>query len=721
MYYTPPATRTQNQESPIKQNAKPNNENRNRGFDVKTLWLKLRKAGTQHRMVDLFYLLFCILSPLYLEFTVKAVNRTVFNARIFFYITLFTASFGIFTYLICRLFPKRRTRLIVTALITAAETLLFGTEMMLYQTFFHHYQGLGMIFDQAGDVATGFANETVGSITANIFKILLLFLPLAVLFVFSRAIVRSARPKGLFKKGSFAAMFLCFFLATALVYTDNDGIPSDKDYYTSSYTTTDAMSRFGILSGARLELKYALFGSPAKDITNILEDDLTMPDEPVAEEPDVPVEYGLNALEIDFAARAAASSGDIKELDEYFAAQTPSKKNEYTGMFEGKNCIFITAESFTPYFVSPETTPTLYKMMTEGFVFNEYYQPAWGVSTSDGEYSGLTGLVPLGGINSMKRSQNNNMYTTLGNSFSRLGYFTEAYHANSHTFYDRDKTHPNLGYGKFIGYGNGIEAKDEIPNVDEHPGVNKHWPQSDIEAIDTIVPWFVDKQPFHVYYMSVSGHPLYTFKGNYISYKNYDLVANLPYSDEVKAYIACNLEFEYAMASLMRQLEEAGIADDTVIVINPDHYPYGLDKGFEGNTKDYFSELVGHEIDTNFERHKNALIIYCSDMEEPIVVDEPCYSLDILPTLSNLFGFEFDSRLYTGRDVMSDAVPLVLFRNYSWITDKGRYNSQTREFIPNEGVTVDDDYVSQVSKVVRGKIYVAGQILETDYFDSLFG
>ena len=108
-------------------------------------------------------------------------------------------------------------------------------------------------------------------------------------------------------------------------------------------------------------------------------------------------------------------------------------------------------------------------------------------------------------------------------------------------------------------------------------------------------------------------------------------------------------------------------------------------------------------------------------MEEPIVVDEPCYSLDILPTLSNLFGFEFDSRLYTGRDVMSDAVPLVIFRNYSWITDKGSYNSQTREFIPNEGVTVADDYVSQVSKVVRSKVYVAGQILETDYFDSIFG
>ncbi len=714
MYYSPKATPPVPEKQDIIPQQKQNTERNAPQFDIKKLWLSLRRAGTGRRVGDLFYLIYCILTPLYMELAVKAVNRTVFNARIFFYILFFSAAWGIFTYLICRLFPKRRTRLAVTALITALEVVLFATEMILYQTFFHHYQGLGMIFDQAGDVATGFGAETAGSIAAYIFEVLLLALPLALLFIFSRAIVRSARPKSSFKRICMAAMFCCFFIATALVYTASDGIPSDKDYYTSSYTTTDAMSRFGILSGARLEIKYTLFGnSSAKQI---IDNNVSMPDEPADDLPDLPTEYGENSLGIDFAARAeAATDPAIKELDEYFAAQTPSKQNEYTGMFEGKNCIFITAESFTPYFVSPEMTPTLYMMMNEGFVFNNYYQPAWGVSTSDGEYSGLTGLVPLGGINSMKESQNNNMYTTLGNSFSRLGYFTEAYHANSHTFYDRDKTHPNLGYGKFIGYGNGIEG------TDEHPGVADHWPQSDIEAIDTIVPWFVDKQPFHVYYMSVSGHPLYTFKGNYISYKNKELVANLPYSDEVKAYIACNLEFEYAMESLMRQLEEAGIADDTVIVINPDHYPYGLDKGFEGNAEDYFSELVGHTIDTNFERHKNSLIIYCSDMKEPIIVDEPCYSLDILPTLSNLFGFEFDSRLYTGRDVMSDAVPLVIFRNYSWITDKGSYNSQTREFIPNEGVTVADDYVSQVSKVVRSKVYVAGQILETDYFDSIFG
>lgn len=712
MYYSP-STKTMPKEpapggAPKK---KPDKKTKKIRLDILRLWRYIRSLGRTRRNGDLFYLLFCILTPLYMEFTVKIVNKTTFSVRIFFYVLLFSASWGIFTYLICRLFPKRNTRFGMTLIITAIETVLFSTEMILYQTFFKQYQGLGMIFDQAGDVATGFGTDTANSIAAYIFEVILLSLPIVVLLVFSRTIVRSARPKAPFRAVCLVSMLCCFGLATLLVYTDTDGMPSDRDYYTSSYTVTDAMKRFGILAGVRLDIKYTLFGNPAAKPSDLNDSNILMPEEPIGDTPDEPVKYAPNTLDIDFASRAASDTDEaIKELDEYFSSQTPSMKNEYTGMFEGKNCIFITAESFTPYFISPELTPTLYKMMTEGFVFNNYYQPAWGVSTSDGEYSGLMGLVPKGGINSMKRSQTNNLYTTLGNSFTRLGYYTAAYHANDYTYYDRDKTHMNLGYSTFIGYGNGIEV-----------GVEKHWPQSDLEAMQTVIPWFIDKQPFHIYYMSVSGHPLYSFKGNYIAYKNKDLVADLPYSEPVKAYIACNLELEYAVTYLTEQLKAAGIADDTVIVINPDHYPYGLEEGFEGNTSDYISELAGHTVDSNFERHKNTLIIYCSDMKEPVVVDEPCYSLDILPTLSNLFGFEFDSRLYTGRDVMSDAVPLVLFRNYSWITDKGSYNSQTKEFIPNEGVTVDEDYVSQVSKAVRGKVYVAAQILETDYFNSLFG
>ncbi|MBQ7161790.1 MAG: sulfatase-like hydrolase/transferase [Clostridia bacterium] len=700
-----------------------------------------KKSGSFRSELPL--LLYCVIVPLFMEFLVKIVNKTAFSGRIFLYITLFTVSGGLLVYLICRLFPKRAARFGVLIAITTAEILIFATEMILYNTFFKQYQGVNMILDNAGDVAgNGFGGDVIKSVFAYLFQIILLFVPVILLVVFNRRIVKSARPVKGFRSVVAIVMLLTYLLSLILVYTETEGDPSDKDYYTASYTVTDSMERFGILSGLRLDIKYAIFGKPEHEMETIdvnpVKPDTKKPDDTKKaddtdpantgddtgggtetdkpKEPE-PVNYTPNQLDIDFAARAASSSGKVKELDEYFASQTPSMKNKYTGLFKGKNCIFITAESFTPYFVSEEMTPALYKMLHNGFVFTNYYQPAWGVSTSDGEYSGLTGLVPESGTNSMKRTKKNNLYTSLGNTFSRLGYFTEAYHAHSYTYYDRNETHENFGYQRFVAWGNGIEVG--APNA--NPGVTKTWPESDLEAMQTVIPWFIDKQPFHIYYMSVSGHPLYSFTGNRMSSKNKDLVADLPYSDSVKAYFAANYEFEFAMEYLLDELNKAGILEDTVIVINADHYPYGLDEGFEGNEKDYFSEMVGHKIDTNFERHKNGLVIYCASMKEPVVIDDPCYSLDILPTLSNLFGFEFDSRLYTGRDVLSDASPLVLFRNYSWITDKGMYNASTKTFTPNDGVTVDDDYVKQISSIVKNKVYVAKQILETNYYDKLFG
>ena len=122
--------------------------------------------------------------------------------------------------------------------------------------------------------------------------------------------------------------------------------------------------------------------------------------------------------------------------------------------------------------------------------------------------------------------------------------------------------------------------------------------------------------------------------------------------------------------SFADDLEKAGKLDDTVIVLSPDHYPYGL------SDNDY-NELAGKTLDTNFERYHNTLIIYNSAMDENVVVDKPCSDIDVLPTLLNLFGIDYDSRLLMGKDILSNSSPLVVFQNYSWITDKGTITTAT--------------------------------------------
>ena len=168
---------------------------------------------------------------------------------------------------------------------------------------------------------------------------------------------------------------------------------------------------------------------------------------------------------------------------------------------------------------------------------------------------------------------------------------------------------------------------------------------------DVTVPKYIDHQPFNIYYMTVSGHCLYSQTENAMTRKNWDKVQNVNHSDTVKGYLAANLELEYAMESLLRQLEEAGIADDTLIVLSTDHYPYGLEGGTTwGNKQDYVAELYGYDPKNHIERDHSALIMWSGCLEgKDIVIDTPTYSLDILPTISNLFGVEYDSRLLVGR------------------------------------------------------------------------
>jgi phosphoglycerol transferase MdoB-like AlkP superfamily enzyme len=369
-------------------------------------------------------------------------------------------------------------------------------------------------------------------------------------------------------------------------------------------------------------------------------------------------------------------------------------------MFEGKNLVLITAEGWSPYAVSEELTPTLYKMLHEGFVFERYYNPIWGASTTDGEYAACIGLVPKAGVWSFQESSSNYLPLCMGRQFSSLGYTTVAYHDHYFDYYRRDLSHPNMGY-TYKGLGSGLN-------------VTETWPESDLEMMKLSIDEYIGETPFLAYYMTVSGHLNYTFFGNAMSTLHRDVVEDLDLSDNAKAYLACNYELELALTELLNRLEEAGIADDTVICIAPDHYPYGL------STEEQ-NELAGHEVDETFELYESCLVLYSPSMEEPVVVTKPCSSLDIVPTLSNLFGLTYDSRLLVGQDVLSTASPLVLFNSRNWITDLGSYDVASRTFTPADGVTdIPDDYVAAINRKVNGKFTVSAQILETDYYRVLW-
>ena len=202
-----------------------------------------------------------------------------------------------------------------------------------------------------------------------------------------------------------------------------------------------------------------------------------------------------------------------------------------------------------------------------------------------------------------------------------------------------------------------------------------------------------------------------------MSSKNREVVKDLPYSSNVRAYLASQVEFDRAMAFLLEQLEIAGKLENTLIVISADHYPYGL-------TNDEISELVGEPVEENFELYRNAFIVYASGMT-PEVVDKPATSLDIIPTISNLLGLTYDSRLLMGRDLFSDAKPLAVFSNRSFISDVGKYDTTTGKFTPSiDAAHVDEEsllnYRKQISSQINALFYYSEKILEKNYYADVF-
>ena len=181
--------------------------------------------------------------------------------------------------------------------------------------------------------------------------------------------------------------------------------------------------------------------------------------------------------------------------------------------------------------------------------------------------------------------------------------------------------------------------------------------------------------------------------------------------------MAAQLELDRAVELLIKRLEEAGELENTVILISGDHYPYGL-------SLDEINELSDYERDDNFEKHRSRALIWNSQMEEPVKVERLGSSLDILPTMLNLFGIDYDSRLLMGCDLLSNNTePIVIYSNRSFITDYGRYSSISKEFEPSEKTKENfntNDYIDKTNSIVLNKFQISKMILENDFYRVLW-
>lgn len=659
---------------------------------------------------ELISVLYIPLTVIFLELAIRIkCNIDIFN--FFIPTVLFSVSFGLLLAVISLLFKKNVLRKIMASVFIFILCFYYTVEAFVNGNF-HTFMTVSSIIQGTGGVLTDFSDSFLKTITNGFTTIIAMFLPFivfVVLILWKFDFSVSAKKKK-------NVLTIVSFLAFSVLILTSLSVRSDKTMfgiYQKAYNFDNSVKSFGLITGTRLDFQYKIFGNPA-DNDFIIEEPVVSetPENDTDDEP--AVEYGYNTLDIDFDSIIADSADNsLTNIHKYISNLSGTKKNEYTGLFEGKNLILIAAESFSKELIDPNLTPTLYRLYTNGFTFTDYYQPTWGGSTSTGEFSIVSGLIPTSGVSSMLKLTSGNTDFTIGNKLIDEGYFSASYHNGTYTYYSRDITHTKLGYETFKAFGNGLEQVMD----------SRYWPASDLELFESTISDYIDKEPFSVYYMTVSGHGFYTGFDHAMAAKNRELVENLDYSTTVKSYIAANLELEHALSFLVEELEQAGIADDTVIVLTADHYPYALEKGESwGNSEDYLAELYGFVYSDNVGRDHNALIIWSGCLENElsdmaVTIDDPTYSPDILPTLCNLFGVPYDSRLLVGRDVFSDSEAIVIWPDYNWKTKLGYYNYTTRSFTPSsENVEIDDTYIEYINNIVKNRITYSKAVLNNDYF-----
>lgn len=392
----------------------------------------------------------------------------------------------------------------------------------------------------------------------------------------------------------------------------------------------------------------------------------------------------------------------LNNINNYLINNTITDYNDHTGMFEGKNLIVIMMESVNEIFINPDLYPNFYKMYSEGISFNNNYSPRNSCATGNNEFSAMTGLYSIQNNCTANIYRDNTYSTAIFNLFNNAGYKTSSMHDYTEYYYYRNTIHANMGSGRYYG------VQDlGIPYFNEY----KNW-ASDEDFMDVAMDITLSDttEPFMLWLTTVSSHQPYN-QSSVEGDKYLSITEGTDYPDDLRRYMSKLKTLDNALGILLDRLETAGILDDTVIVLFGDHYPYGL--------KDTtINQVLDYDLN-DYEREKTPLVIYNSEIE-PEVVDKYTSYVNLTPTIANLFGINYDPRLYMGSDVFDENYwNLVAFADGSWKNDLVYYNAATSEVKYYTDELVSYEEIRRINGIITAKMQMSSAIIQNNYYEYL--
>lgn len=469
-------------------------------------------------------------------------------------------------------------------------------------------------------------------------------------------------------------------------------LKTTKELFKNPDMPNIAMGQFGFTAYAFVDVKAVLF-PPSSEETTPFDEDFNKPEQVLSDY----TRYIDDTIWEQVIANEKNSNK--KKLNNYYISQKITDKNELTGIFKDKNLIVIMMESTNTMLINKEYFPNFYKLYSEGWAWDNAYSPRNSCSTGNNETSGMISLFTINNSCTANNYKNNIYPEAIFNLFNNAGYTTSSYHNYTDQYYARTTYHPNMGSGHFYGV-----QELGIP----YSNVYKEWP-SDVELVEKVLSITKDQDKFMAWITSVSAHQPYT-QSSELGDKHLDLFENTNYNISTKRYLSKLKEFDLAIGALLSGLESQGKLEDTVIVTYADHYPYGL-------TNSSLNAYFDYNVNVNYEVDRTPFVIYNSNIHPEKHKEYTSY-MNITPTVANLFGLDYDPRLYAGRDILSpDYENRVIFADGSWQDSLAFYNASSGKITYNEpNKTYTSEELKEINTDVRNRISMSNLAIKENYF-----
>ncbi|MDY2627721.1 MAG: LTA synthase family protein [Lachnospiraceae bacterium] len=362
------------------------------------------------------------------------------------------------------------------------------------------------------------------------------------------------------------------------------------------------------------------------------------------------------------------SEQEASFLEEAYADRTPADSNSYTGLFQGKNVIFLQMEGIDTWMLNETDTPNLWSLKEHSIDFTDHYSIyTGGGSTFNSEFAVNTGFTtPITYEQNVYMLNNNRFPHSLPRKFKEQGYAVNAFHMNSGEFYNRGINYRNWGYDNYFSLMDSGDYSDSSYDLDRELILNPTFYQE----------MFCRKEPFVHYLITYTPHtPFTTDKGvgKMLAEEKYgpDSIPDL--SEEEVARMEAG-ETDYMVGLLIQALKDNNLYDNTVIIAFTDHYLYTLN---DKTVLDRYKNTDDNRI------NQTPFFIWSSDLT-PEKITSTTMQMNILPTVLNLFGISYTPSDYLMTDALApDYAGLAFFADFSWYDGTNYVENDMPETIQN--------------------------------------